>query len=471
VWRLYAGALRRVHNAGVYAMALTVFLACAINDVFVTLHAYPGVFLADPGFMVTLIAASIGVTKRVADDARELETLSASLGRMISQRTEELIRLRERLEQSERLALIGRLAASVEHEINNPLSYVMANLELAKEETEGLGATQASEVLGEALDGARRIREIVADLRAFARNDESMLDDSCDVQSALEDARRMTRGVLEPRARLRVDIREPYRVALAPQRLVQVLINLLRNAAEALTEGAHRTEDIVVSARACGDGFVCIEIRDYGEGMSAETRSRLFEPFFTTKPIGKGTGLGLFVTAEIVRRVGGEITVESALGEGTTIRIRLPIAEGPRRSEASSASGVGVPARTRVLVVDDDPRAGRALCRALRGHEVEVAASGEAALAVVESGERFDVVLCDLIMPEMSGPELYARVCARWPELAKRFLFVTGGASSEAAAAFAAENLGRLLYKPVERETLLERIGELVAAIAKENVA
>jgi CheY-like chemotaxis protein len=215
-----------------------------------------------------------------------------------------------------------------------------------------------------------------------------------------------------------------------------------------------------VFARARGK-WVAIEVRDTGEGIPAELIGRVTEPFFTTKPVGQGTGLGLSVSKNIVERLGGALEIESSVGVGTCVRILLPRAQKPAKPSRRLPSQPAMVALSRrVLIVDDDPFIARHLGRVLRGHEVTAARSGAEALALLQADADYDLILCDLMMPEMTGAQLCARIDERYPQFSSRIAIVTGGAFTDETQAFLDRFTGRVLTKPFTPE----QVRDLVAA-------
>ncbi|MCE9670196.1 ATP-binding protein [Myxococcus stipitatus] len=236
---------------------------------------------------------------------------------------------------SDRLAAVGTLAAGVAHEINNPLAFVLSNLSflavelknVARELPEGR-TSEMEEVLREAVDGAHRVRQIVRDLRTFSRGDEDVAT-AVNLQAVLESAITMARGELKMRAQVVRDYRDVPPVEGSEGRFGQVFLNLLINAAHAIPEGRPEHNEVRVTLRPAGERVV-VEVRDTGVGMTPEVRARIFDPFFTTKPVGVGTGLGLSICHGIVTGFGGEISVESEPGRGSTFRVSLPLGQGAR---------------------------------------------------------------------------------------------------------------------------------------------
>jgi CheY-like chemotaxis protein len=392
---------------------------------------------------------------------------------------------RRKAEAAARLAGVGTLAAGVAHEINNPLTFVAANLELAGDALDALAqrpaeavaiAAEARRALADAQSGALRVRDIVRDLKVFSREEEGV--GPVDVRRALQAALSIARNELRHRARVTVQIEATVAPVMANEhRLGQVFLNLLVNAAQAIAPGRTEGHEVAVAVRQAGDEVV-VEVRDSGAGMGPQVRARIFEPFFTTKPIGQGTGLGLSICHGIIVALGGRIEVESQEGEGSTFRVVLPAAPpgtvtavGPIAASlpASAPAPPGPDARTAgqpsVLVVDDEAMVGSAVRRLLSGYSVTVLDRARQALAVIEGGAQFDVVLCDLMMPDMTGMELHARVASSAPRLAERFLFVTGGAFTDEAREFLERHAGRRLEKPFD----VQQLREAVAAVVREG--
>jgi signal transduction histidine kinase len=236
---------------------------------------------------------------------------------------------------SDRLAAVGTLAAGVAHEINNPLAFVLSNLSFLCGELHGVArelphgrTAEMEEVLREAMDGAHRVRQIVRDLRTFSRGDDEVAT-TVNLQAVLESAITMARGELKMRAQIVREYRDVPQVEGNEGRYGQVFLNLLINAAQAIAPGKPDQNEVRLVLREAGERVI-IEVRDTGSGMSPEVRARIFDPFFTTKPVGEGTGLGLSICHGIITGFGGEITVESEEGRGSTFRVSLPVAKGSR---------------------------------------------------------------------------------------------------------------------------------------------
>lgn len=254
--------------------------------------------------------------------------------------------------------------------------------------------------------------------------------ETADVGRAIRWAVRATAHEFRRRARL---VHHPAcvpPVRADEARLRQVFVNLLRNAADAVPPGRIAEHEVAIAAR-LEHGHILVEVRDDGCGIAPEHLARIFEPFFTTRPVGEGTGLGLAVCREIVSSLGGEIRVQSQLGRGATFCVVLPVA-GDARERGPGLDPATVPAR--ILVVDPDAMIHRTMRRLLRDHEVVCVTGAPDALALVGDGERFDIILTELLMPVMTGIELYHRVRASDPEAARRVVFVTSGVHATPSA-------------------------------------
>ncbi len=229
---------------------------------------------------------------------------------------------------------------------------------------------------------------------------------------------------------------------------------------------------MTVSAGTDVEGWALVEIADNGMGIPPNVLNGIFEPFFTTKPLGVGTGLGLAIAHGIVTTAGGRIEVESQVGQGSTFRVLLPPAQGspaptpPPAATPPAASATAAPkevAAARVLIVDDEPIVARAAVRVLAGYDVLVVNSGAEALRLFDSGERYDAVLCDLMMPQMTGMELHARVSASAPDLAARFVFITGGAFTDAASEFLRTTPNGWIEKPFDPRGLRSAVARAIS--------
>jgi len=457
-------AWRRTPGARVHVVAFSILFLTMLNESLVGAGVLDNLYLIDLGFLAAVLSVCGEMTFRVTSDARRLRQLSENLAREVDERTRELMLARDNLVRSERLAGLGRLSASIGHEINNPLSYVIGNLnyvcdELADEQSVRQDALIESAVR-DALGGAERIRRIVSELRAFNLSAERDGRRAVDVAEALEAATQLARGEIRHRARLDKRYGAVPKVLADPSKLTQVFVNVLVNAAQAIPDERMASGEawITLTTRVLSDGRVAVEISDTGVGIEEDVKERLFEPFFTTKADDRGTGLGLFVSLGIVTGFGGSIEVDSRIGQGTTIRILLPASHGAEaRLEPPPPRSIRALRKRRLLIVDDDVLVARTLARQLSGHQVEVVLSGQAALdRLASSGNAFDLVLCDLMMPDLTGMDVFEVVEAKYPHLAERFVFVSGGGVTERSRRFLEQHAERVLPKPIDSHQLCE---------------
>jgi signal transduction histidine kinase len=420
---------------------------------------------------IPVVALSADTTSKAAaidaDAYLRKPALPDSVADAVDRLTLEIDRraLQAKLVQVDRLSSLGTLAAGMAHEINNPLAYTLLNLEFLQWELPHLfgDATsqesvterrrRAVELLHVIQEGAERIRDIVRGLKDFSRPELETCE-PIDMLALMERSIAMVAHEIRCRAQLKTTFdRDLPAVVGNAGRLGQVFLNLLLNAVQALAddESVHHEIRVVVTSQ--GDSVV-VEIFDTGVGIAPEIRGRIFEPFFTTKPVGSGTGLGLAICHGIVVAHGGSIAVDSEVGKGSCFRVQLPAARGVRiaahdRKPAQAAT------RARILLVDDEPNIGTIIKQLLEPeHTVETLSDARDACARILSGERYDVILCDVMMPGMDGPALYRAVCDVAPDQASRIAFVTGGAFTERARKFLGDVANPCLEKPFTVESL-----------------
>jgi signal transduction histidine kinase len=397
----------------------------------------------------------------------DYETLIDTIDRLLVAR--EHRELQSRLAQTDRLTSLGTLAAGVAHEINNPLAYVLLNLGFVHEEMHKLlpstddRATEVRRALEHARDGAERIRDIVRGLKTFSRPENETVV-PLDVSLVLDATLAMVAYEIRHRGRLVKDYSRAPEVIANEARLGQVFLNLLLNAVQALPEGRVGQNEIRVVVRHGSSDRVVVEVHDNGVGIAPQVRGRIFEPFFTTKPVGIGTGLGLAICHGIVTALGGTLTVDSEVGAGSTFRVELPAARHSIGLAVASGMASAPPPRTaaargRILVVDDEPIVCFSLERLLASEgEVVALTSAREALDRIRGGERFDVILCDLLMPEMDAPSLHAELASLAPEQAERMIFVTGGAFTMRARDFLDRVPNERLAKPFDVDALISLV-------------
>ncbi len=379
----------------------------------------------------------------------------------------ESLAFREQLLLSDRLVQIGTLAAGVAHEINNPLAYVLGNLAHALKQLATLeGSAEIRDAvagaLQKAMEGAERIRTTTEDLRVFSRIDDGK-PHPVELRRVLDSAIGMAWTQIRHRARLIKNFEVVPPVCANENRLGQVFLNLLINAAQAIPEGNVAQHEIRVSMRQIG-AAVEVEVSDTGLGVASQMRSRLFEPFFTTKPKDVGTGLGLSISRQIVREYDGEIDAQANPERGMTFRVRLPIGAA-QAARASSPVPSGRALRSgRVMLIDDEVALVDILTRLLSvEHEVVGFTDARQALVHLANDSEFDIVLCDLMMPQLSSSEFFAELRASAPELVERVVFMTGGAFTSAAQQFLESVSNLRLQKPFPPGELARVVREFVA--------
>ena len=379
--------------------------------------------------------------------------------------------LQANLERTERLAALGRLSAAMAHEINNPLAFVSLSAEALARRMPGLAlAPSVREEVAALLDnisrGTARVATIVRDLKAFSRDGDAD-PGPANLDEVLSASIRLVQHEISPRATLDRDTPDLPLVAGAAGRLEQVFVNLLMNAAQALPEG--RTGRVIIRASSDASSTT-VSIGDDGVGIARAHLDRVFDPFFTTKPIGVGTGLGLSICHGIVTAIGGTIRVESEEGRGTTVHVRLPHAALDRAASATTAVPIGRPASARmhVLIVEDQAALARTLGHALRDHyDVTLAVSvSDAATALEKGASAADVILCDMLLPDGTGADVYERATRDTPALAERFIFMTGGAFLPSLAEFLERVPNARIDKPFGLPALEELLDKTIEARA-----
>jgi PAS domain S-box-containing protein len=380
------------------------------------------------------------------------------------------------LEVRERLAAMATLAAGIAHEINNPLAAVLGNLELALEALEN-GSTDAADLrdlLLDARSGADRVRDIVRSMRLLGRGD-AVQRERVNLADCIEQSIAFAANSLRYRAQLSRELAPDLYVDANAAQLSQVFVNLLANAAQALPEDSPRQNEIRITARLEGEQAL-VEVADNGRGIPEELQSRIFEPFFSTKNAAEGMGLGLSISRSIVEGFGGALSVSSPGGHGSVFRVLLPSApaltpatEAPARQEQLHPSGFLSQKRPRLLIVDDEDVITGLLTRTLakQAYDVATVNSGREALRTLE-GDSFDLVLCDLMMPDMSGEDVYREALRLRPQLARRFVFLTGGAFTPQGRQFLASVPVPVLEKPFPIDQLLRLVSARLRATLED---
>jgi signal transduction histidine kinase len=404
---------------------------------------------------------------------------NARLYRTIKEKNDELHRTmaahrraQATMVQQEKMASIGQLAAGVAHEINNPLAFVISNLnvlgEYVNDLRELLGLYQAGKLreaqqyaervdpafllkdleslVGETIEGANRVHAIVRDLRTFSHSTNSDTFDEVNLQSIIESTLNILHGELKMRAVVQRDLQPVPTVRGSRSQVGQVILNLVMNAAQAITPDSDGRIVVRLYARM---GEVAIEVEDNGCGVPDDQQARIFEPFVTTKRPGEGTGLGLAIVDDIVRRHSGRIDLKSKVGEGSTFTVWLPARSTMPMPKVDLQPGPPDEPEGTALFVDDE-RFLLSACRRAFGRTVKVltAQGGEEAIARLQQTPDIDIVLCDLIMPRVSGIDVYGWVRNHRPELLDRFVIVTGGQHGDRSREFLQRTELPVVYKP-----------------------
>jgi two-component system cell cycle sensor histidine kinase/response regulator CckA len=406
-------------------------------------------------------------------------------------------RLQQQVLHNERLATVGTLSAGIAHEINNPTAVILANLDTLsgyvdqvrkalagldaiaaeaqgplKEKLERLrddsgldrATAELDEVVRDYVHAGGRIRDIVRDLKSFSHIDDSDVA-QVSVNERLDTTLRMALNEVRHRARIEKKYaRDLPEIVASPGKLNQLFLNLIVNAAQAIDEGKADRNLITVSTRLDGDR-IRVDVTDTGCGIRKEILPRIFDPFFTTKPIGIGTGLGLSICHDIVKKHGGEIQVESEIGRGTTFSVFLPRATGLEMPRRAAAGEIPKVRQANLLVVDDEAFLLRAYQRVLgKHHLVTTALGGRAAAELLGTSEAsFDVIFCDVMMPDVDGVDLHRFVAEKCPGLENRMVFITGGAFTERTKEFLERIPNLRLQKPFVAEDLQHAIAALVS--------
>jgi len=379
---------------------------------------------------------------------------------------------------ADRMSSLGTLSAGVAHEINNPLAYVIGSLDLLASrlpivcrELDRDTCRWLEQQIERAREGSERVRTIVRDLKSFSRADEEKVT-AVDLHRSLETSLTLVWNEIKHRARLVKDFAAVPPVRANEARLGQVFINLLVNAAQAIAEGDIDNNELRVVGRTDAAGNAVVEIHDTGCGIPAENLGRIFEPFFTTKPVGEGTGLGLAICHGIITSMGGSLTAESTVGKGSVFRVVLPGAKmtASAARPAARLHDRGGGHRGRVLVIDDEADLTDVTREGLAPfHDVLTTDDARQALEWIASGDRFDLILCDMMMPAMTGMEFYTRLQQQQPAQAAKVVFMTGGAFTPRAREFLARLPNLRLEKPFDLEHVLAVVNAHVVGTSRQD--
>ncbi len=461
-------ARRAVPGAAAHATGLGVLLLTAVNDAAVGAGLLRGPYLLEFGFTAAIGFAGGAALRRFVDQARQFDVISRDLEAQVQRRTRELADAQLALLRAEKLAALGRVAAGVAHEINNPASVVLANLDYLRmhlEDHQGQPPADIQECLGESAQAVRRIARIVRQLVDAGRaGRESIVErHSFPVRETLEAAVASARLEVPPHVAVQVAGPEDLYAMGDASLLEQVAVNLVINAAHAVA-AKPGSKAIGVSARRDHEKVI-VEVSDDGPGIPAEIREHVFEPFYTTKRIGKGTGLGLAVSLGLMRAQAGNLVVASTGPDGTCMRATLDAAD-THDARASSPAFEPTCRSFRMLLVDDDEAVRRALGRQLQPYfDVTTVDGVDSAIELVQaSPNQFDIVLCDMTMPNGGGRRFDKELNRVSAKLAGRTIYFTGGLTDESSRRFFANHAPRALQKPIDPKAVLVLAESLVSS-------
>ncbi|HXF59084.1 MAG TPA: ATP-binding protein, partial [Candidatus Saccharimonadales bacterium] len=389
---------------------------------------------------------------------------------VIARDVTEKVRLEEQLRQAQKMEAIGSLAGGIAHDFNNLLTAIQGFSDLALTRLSNPEAVKRD--LEEVRRAAVRAAALTRQLLIFSRQ-QVLEPRPVSVNLLVHELGKMLRRLIGEDIELTMSCEEPASMILAdPGQIEQVIINLVVNARDAMPEGGElgietsRTEiDAPYAATRPGlkaGSYVLLSVSDTGTGMSAETQARIFEPFFTTKEPGKGTGLGLATVYGIVKQCEGDVQVLSELGEGTTFNILLPLLTEPVQDRPADGVAASTGGGSETILVVEDEEAVRAVVRsslALCGYTVLDARDGTEAMAVqATAAGPIHLVICDMVMPVMNGPEVAARLAQVRPEA--RILFMSGYAEKSILRRGIAH--GAFLHKPFGTDTLARKVREVL---------
>lgn len=383
----------------------------------------------------------------------------------------------ERSLLAEKMSMIGVLTLGIIHEINNPLVWLLSNLELMKEQLKTFPARDIkaqqlivsfSKYANESIDGAQRIAHTIHDLKGFSHEGGTKV-----FPVNIADALNAAIHILGHEIKQTMQIKQEFCVdmpliLLSTNRLQQVFMNLIVNAAQSFTNPENPKNLLIIKTILETNKFR-IDFTDNGGGINPDNMNKLFTPFFTTKPVGVGVGLGLSISYSIIHEMGGEIDVKSVVNKGTTFSITLPLTV-----KALGEPAVKIKAKPKsqlqILIVDDIQNILNTFRRLLEEDQiVTLALGGREALSILEErGSSFDLIITDINMPDISGIDLYRYIKRNHPKLASQMIFITGSLSSKKINDFFGDKKNPCLEKPFTPEALNEAIASVCPAIKEQ---
>lgn len=424
----------------------------------------------------------------VRDHLTAREEDAAHLEKLVHDRTRQLLDTNKRLraemaerkqaetalQQAQKMEAVGQMTGGIAHDFNNLLTAVIGNLDLASRRVQD---EKISRWLSGALQAAQRGAKLTGQLLAFARKQHLQVEPT-DLNSLISGIGDLLVRTIGATVRIETSLQPGlWPVLIDASQVELIILNLALNARDAMPDGGllrvsttnvgSRDVDRPPRLQLAGD-FACLTVSDSGTGMSSEVLAKAFEPFFTTKARGAGTGLGLSQVYGITRQLGGHVDIESRIGEGTTFRIYLPRAAQAisRPIVENSPEHISNASAATVLVVDDDPdvRTFAISCLESLGYNVLIADGGYPALAMLSSSESIDLMLIDVIMPEVQGPEVARRALVLRPNLP--ILFMTGYVAESGDAI----NRKQVLFKPFAVAELARKVQDMLKVTAPPDV-
>ncbi len=368
---------------------------------------------------------------------------------------------------TDRMTALGHLAAGVGHEINNPLCYVMMNLELVKDNLAAAKIRDYNKQISAIQKGLERIKTVVSDLKTVSRVSPDNAVTHVDVNDVIESVLGIVKNEIQHRAVLKCSLTSVEPIWIEETRLAQILINLAINAAHSIPIGDTNQNCVGVKTFMNNKNQVVIEISDTGSGMSKDIQKKIFDPFFTTKAAGKGTGLGLSICHNIVNQFNGTIEFKSELGKGTVFQVVFPASEATKNiiklDQAEMKKDSKAASKGQVLIIDDDVELLDVLQEIVStNHDCLAFTNAQAALDILKENNTFDCIICDLMMPKMSGLQFYNALKQTAPHYLNRVIILTGGSFTEETDNFLNLPEITVLEKPIDTTLLLKAIQSFV---------
>lgn len=406
-----------------------------------------------------------------------VETQSDTLYLSVIDDITEKHQILERSLLAHKMSTIGTLTLGIIHEINNPLIWLLSNLQFIKEKIKTFPAQDIkshqlmasfSQYTDESIEGAQKIAQIIHDLKGFSHVEDKKII-PVDIVEALNSAIHIVEHEIKQTMKLKKEfcVDMPL-LLLSTNRLQQVFMNLIVNAAQSFTN-PDSPKNLLIIKTIIEKNNLRIDFTDNGSGIKPENMERLFLPFFTTKPKGIGVGLGLSISYTIIIAMGGEISVHSIINKGTTFSVTLPLSM--KASIDSDIKRIAKPkTQLKILIVDDLPNILNSLRRLLEDEQiVTVALGGRAALKILEDrGMSFDLIITDINMPDISGIDLYRYINKKHPKLGSQIIFLTGSILSEKINDFLGSINNPHLEKPFTPQALTTAIAGIYPATVEK---